>query len=429
MDILPILVMLSVFFVLASLGSLIFERFGIPGLIGQIVVGIVIANLVWNGGSFLGLFDVVMPSEGVPASQNYHSLAIIAELGAIFLLFCVGLETRSCEIMSVGKPAMYVAILGVVLPFAAGMTLYAYDQNMVHAMYMAAALVATSVGVTAKVIMDLKAANTKEARIIVGAAVIDDVLGMIVLAIVSGMTASEGLSAFGLLKVIAVAVIFVAVVFIFCQRCIPWLSYRMMTKPKKEKKNGVQLDKVVLAIAVCLIMSAVSETLGLAAIIGAFLGGMLLADYAKKWNLKVTIGTITSFFLPFFFLNVGMQVKLSSLTSVSVLMLSLYVIILAILMKYVGCYIGAKISDRTMDRKSAHIIGIGMIPRAEVGIIIAAIGIATGHLTSDMNAVIILMSVVTTIIAPPLIGKAFRKKYPEGIPDTPAISCWEEPEP
>lgn len=427
MELLTVLIMLSVLFVLASLGSLIFEKLGIPGLIGQIVVGIIVANIVWDGGSFLGFFDVVMPAEGVSASLNYNALAIISEMGAIFLLFCVGLETRSCEIMSVGKPAMYVAILGVILPFAAGISLYFYDRNIVHAMYMAAAMVATSVGVTAKVIMDLKASNTKEARIIIGAAVIDDILGMIVLAIVSGMTSNEGLSILSVLKVVFISVLFVMAVFVFCQRCVPWLASRSKKRCDAGKDSGRKIDKAVFAIAVCLIMSTISQALGLAAIIGAFLGGMMLADYAEKWNLKVTIGTITSFFLPFFFLHVGMQVHVSSLTSATVLALAAVVIFLAVIMKYVGCYIGVRISDKTADKKSANIVGIGMIPRAEVGIIIAAIGLSTGHLTSDMNAVIVLMSVVTTIIAPPLIERAFKKKYPEGIPETPAISCWEAP--
>lgn len=438
MDLLSILIMLVVLYVLAVLGSEIFERFGAPGLIGQILVGIIIVNLVWDGsafsgimgsGSFLGMLGVDVAFNGFDGSFNYQFLFLVAEIGAMFLLFSVGLETRVCELMSVGKTALTVAILGVVFPFVAGMTVYFYDYNTTHAMYMAAAMVATSVGVTAKVIMDLRATDTKEARIIVGAAVIDDVLGMIVLAIVAGMASADGTSVLGIARIVFISVSFVLAVFFFCNSCTPRIAswYKKKGCKTPTEKETRKVDKMVIAISVCLLMSALSQALGLAAIIGAFLAGMMLADYAKKWDLKPKVEAITIFFLPLFFLNVGLQVKLSSLTNLNVLMLAAYIIVLAVVTKYLGCYIAARISDRSIDKKSANIIGIGMVPRAEVGIIIASIGLVSGHLTPDMNATIVLMSVITTVIAPPLLSRAYKKKYPEGIPETPAISCWQEP--
>jgi len=429
MDLLPILLMLLVLYVLAVTGSTIFERFGVPGLIGQILVGIIVANIIWDGsafegilseGSLLGIIGVELPVNGSSGSESYQFLKIIAEIGAIFLLFSVGLETRACDLKSVGKPALVVAILGVVFPFLLGLTLFFYDGNMVHAMYMAAAMVATSVGVTAKVLVDLRKTNTKEARIILGAAVIDDVLGMIVLAMIAGTGAAGG---FGeIIGVIMITVVFVLSVFVFCDKCVPrldgWYCDRCESKPSTKSK--FQMDKLMLAIGLCLFMSFISQAIGLAAIIGAFLAGMMLADYAHSWDLKPKVDAITTFFLPLFFLNVGMHVQASSLMSSTVLLLSLYVIIVAIVTKYLGCYVGARISDKTIEKDSAKIIGIGMVPRAEVGIIIAAIGFTGGFLTSEMNTVIILMSVVTTVIAPPLLKRAFRKKYPE---DSPEGSC------
>ncbi|MEA4977172.1 MAG: cation:proton antiporter [Methanomassiliicoccaceae archaeon] len=439
MDLFSILAMLVVLYVLAVIGSEVFERFGVPGLIGEIFVGIILVNLIWDGsafsgilssGSFLGMLDVEVAFNGFDGSFNYQFLFLVAEIGAMFLLFSVGLETRVCELMSVGKAALTVAILGVVFPFAAGMTVYFYDYNMTHAMYMAAAMVATSVGVTAKVIMDMRASDTKEARIIVGAAVIDDVLGMIVLAIVAGMASADGTSILGIARIIFISVSFVLAVFFFCNSCTPriasWYGKKKECKPPTEKEAR-KLDKMMIAIAVCLFMAAASEALGLAAIIGAFLAGMILADYAKKWNLKPKVEAITTFFLPLFFLNVGLQVKLSSLTNANVLMLAAYIIVLAVVTKYLGSYLGARLADKKIDKSSAKIIGIGMIPRAEVGIIIASIGLVSGHLTPDMNATIVLMSVITTVIAPPLLSRAYKKKYPDGIPENPAISCWEEP--
>lgn len=425
MDLLPILLMLLVLYVLAVTGSTIFERFGVPGLIGQILVGVIVANIIWDGsaftgilgeGSFLGIIGVELPVNGSPGSESYQFLKVIAEIGAIFLLFSVGLETRACDLKSVGKPALVVAILGVVFPFLLGLTLIFYDGNPTHAMYMAAAMVATSVGVTAKVLVDLRKTNTKEARIILGAAVIDDVLGMIVLAMISGSGAAGGIGE--LIGVIMITVVFVLSVFVFCDKCVPRLDdwYCNRCEPEPTPKSKFQMDKLMLAIGLCLFMSFISETIGLAAIIGAFLAGMMLADYAHTWDLKSKVDAITTFLLPLFFLNVGMHVQASSLVNTTVLLLSAYVIIVAIVTKYFGCYIGARISDKSIDKDSANIIGIGMVPRAEVGIIIAAIGFAGNHLTSEMNTVIILMSVITTIIAPPLLKRAFKKKYPDDAP-------------
>ena len=434
MEILSILIMLFVLYVLAISGSMVFKRFGIPGLIGEIVVGIIVANIIWDGsafggilgeGSFLSMLGVELALYGSSGSENYRFLYMVAELGAMFLLFYVGLETRSCELKSVGKSAITVAVMGVIFPFLLGLTVFYYDYNMVHAMYMAAAMVATSVGVTAKVIMDMNAANTKEARIILGAAVIDDVLGMIVLAMVAGMSSAGGATITGIVGVIFIAVSFVLAVFLFCDKCIPridsWYCNRKLCRPANKSKY--QLDKMMIAIALCLFMSAVSQALGLAAIIGAFLAGMMLADYARKWDLKTKVEAITTFFLPLFFLNVGMQVQVSSLTNLTVLGLAAYVIILAVITKYVGGYIGSRMADKSIDKKSAHVIGIGMIPRAEVGIIIAAVGLAAGHLTPDMNTAIVLMSVITTVIAPPLLSRAFKKKYPNGPPVSMPDTC------
>ena len=434
MDILSILIMLFVLYALAISGSMVFERFGIPGLIGEILVGIIVANIIWDGsvfsgilgeGSFLSMLGVELAFNGSSGSGNYRFLYMVAELGAMFLLFYVGLETRFCELKSVGRPAITVAVLGVVFPFLLGLTVYYYDYNMVHAMYMAAAMVATSVGVTAKVIMDMNAANTKEARIILGAAVIDDVLGMIVLAMVAGMSSAGGTTIVSIIGTIFIAVSFVLAVFFFCDKCIPridsWSYNRQACRPANKKKY--QLDKMMIAIALCLFMSAISQAIGLAAIIGAFLAGMILADYAKKWDLKTKVEAITTFFLPLFFLNVGMQVQVSSLTNLTVLGLAAYVIVLAVITKYVGGYFGSRMADKSLDKKSAHAIGIGMIPRAEVGIIIAAVGLAAGHLTPDMNTAIVLMSVITTVIAPPLLSRSFKKKYPDGPPDFNPDAC------
>ena len=210
---LQLLLALAVLFLLARLGSAIVSRFGLPGLIGEIVIGIVVANIAFGDWSLLGSLGITMPEPGTGAEEGsdvYHIIYAMAELGVVFLLFTVGLETKVKDLLGSGRPALLCAILGVILPFIAGFAIIMmYDGNMNHALFLAAAMVATSVGITARIIKDLRLMDTKEARIIIAAAVIDDVLGMIVLAIVNGMAASGELSIGNIASITLQAVVFV----------------------------------------------------------------------------------------------------------------------------------------------------------------------------------------------------------------------------
>ena len=420
MDIGSILLMLAVLIILSHIGFRLFVRFGVPGLIGEILVGIVIANVVIGDWSFMDALGIGMDDPG----SNYEIVELFAELGVIFLLFSVGLETRVGELLSVGKAAMLVAVLGVIIPFVAGFALIqVYDGNMYHALFLGAALVATSVGITARVIKDMKLLDAKESKIIIGAAVIDDILGMIVLAIVVGMAESGEISALNIMGISIEAIIFVVGILGVSLWVVPKL-YDYFEEKNRERlaKTGEthsHINKLIMAIILCLGLSWFADMIGLAAIIGAFLGGMLLADYAWEWKLGEKMESITTLFISFFFLNVGMQVNIGDLTEVTVLVLAIVVILLAIITKYVGCSIGAAIGDKNLDKSSRNIIGIGMIPRGEVGIIVASIGLASGAITSELYATVVIMAVATTLIAPSILARAFRKKYPPEFKITP----------
>jgi len=414
MDLGSILLMLVVLFILAAIGSKVFSLFGVPGLIGEIVVGIIIANLVIGDWSFLGMLDIDI---GSGTSQNYDILTLFSELGVVFLLFSIGLSTKARELLSVGKAAMTVATMGVIIPLVAGVALMLlYDGNIHHALFMGAALVATSVGITAKVIKDMKVLDTREAKIIIGAAVIDDVEGMVVLAIVVGMTMYGEVSISNIALIGIEALAFVVLSIAAALWVVPKLNeYFIKRKEKRlviETRSNAGIYAFALAIVVCLGFSWFADLIGLAAIIGAFLGGMLLAELAEEWKLEGKIEAITALLIPFFFLNVGMKVDISSLASWPVLLLSAVVILVAIATKYFGCSIGAKMGDKNISKESRNIIGFGMVPRGEVAIIVAAIGLASGGLAPDIYGAIIIMAVVTTIIAPPLFVWAFAKKYP-----------------
>ncbi len=421
------IVALVVLFALARIGSAIVSRFGFPGLIGEIVVGILIANIAISGDSTLIELLGVNPSNpvtGTPQGESYSVIYAFAELGVIFLLFTVGLETKVKDLTSSGKVAPLCAVLGVVIPFICGFALVMTlgDGNMNHALFLAAAMVATSVGITARIIKDLHLIDTREARIIIVAAVIDDILGMIVLAIVRGMVESGELSIGNIAMISIQAILFVLVIIAVCKWVIPRIYDffdRRREAAEAAGKVPFSFNKLVIALIVCLGMSALAEYMGLAAIIGAFLAGMLFADHAWEWDLEHKIDSITTFMLSFFFLNVGMQVDIMSLTDTSVLLLAAATIVIALLSKYIGCGLGAKLGDRSLGMDSFSIIGVGMMPRGEVGIIIATIGLSitladgSHAMSAELYTVVVLMSVITTIIAPPILAKLFRQKYPE----------------
>ena len=405
---LELLIALAVLFVLARLGSMLFSRLGLPGLIGEIIIGIIVANTV--------IADWIHLDYGSGDSDIYTVIYAFSELGVIFLLFSVGLETKVKDLLGAGKPALLAAILGVVLPFIAGMAIVMMTYGeMSAAMFMGAAMVATSVGITARIIKDMKLMDTREARIIIGAAVIDDVLGMMVLAMVKGM-AEEGVSAADIAILAIQATAFVVGIILICKYVMPKVyDYFDRRKRKAESEGKVpwSVNKLIMAVIVCLSMAAFAEFIGLAAIIGAFLAGMLFADHAWEWDLEHKVETLTTFFISFFFLSVGMQVDINDLMDVSVIIMAVIVILLALVTKYVGCGFGAKLGDKNVDKTGFNIIGVGMMPRGEVGIIVATIGLVAGVLPSDLYAVVVLMSVATTIIAPPILSKLFRKKYAE----------------
>ena len=417
---LQLLFAMAVLFVLARIGSSLVSRFGLPGLIGEIVIGIVIANLAIGDWSLLEMLNITLPEPGMHVTEGSDVYTIVyafAELGVIFLLFTVGLETKVGDLLGSGKAALIAAVLGVVLPFVAGLALIlATGGEMNGALFMGAAMVATSVGITARIIKDMRLMDTREARIIISAAVIDDVLGMIVLAIVKGMAVSGEFSIGSILSISLQAVLFVVAIILACKYVVPRIYDYFDARRRRiiaEGKVPPSTNKLVLAIILCLFMAAFAEFIGLAAIIGAFLAGMLLADHAWEWELEHKVESITTLFISFFFLNVGLQVDLNALTEASVLILAVVVLVLALITKYVGCGFGAKIADRTIDKQGVSIIGVGMMPRGEVGIIIASIGLSSGVMGADLYSVVVLMSVVTTIIAPPILSKLFSRKYHE----------------
>lgn len=352
----------------------IFERFRQPGVVGELLAGVML------GPSLLAL---VHPSE---LTQG------LAEIGAIFLLFTVGLETKPRDLLQVGGIAALVAAAGVVVPFILGfLYMRAMDHSMVESIFVGAALVATSVGITARVLSDAGVLATRVARVILGAAVADDILGMIVLAIVSSLSA--GRINYLLLAIVTVEAIgFSILILFFGSRVVGRFETRVA---KLRARNSA----FILSVVLCLGLSLASIYIGMAAIIGAFLAGLALADYSEQWRLRESAHPVMEFLAPFFFVLLGVQVNLRVLYQPALLWMMGVVCVLAILGKLIGCGLGAL----SLGFKNALRIGVGMVPRGEVGLIVAAVGLMLHTISPEVYTVVVMMSIVTTLFAPPVL--------------------------
>jgi len=369
-------ILFSLFLIYASAKLLgeIFERFKQSAVIGEILAGVILGPQVFN---------LIGSSEIFP---------VLAQIGAIILLFTIGLQTKVEEMMSVGRTSLIVAFLGVIFPFIFGyLYILIIDHTTVEAMFIGAAMVATSVGITARVFADLGILDTKIARVILGAAVIDDVIGLVVLAIVTGLgKGTLSLVKIGLITLEAIG--FIAFLIIVGRRIVHRVVPRVASFPTRDAVFS-------LAILFCLFLSAVASYIDLAAIVGAFLAGMVLAELNIEFNLSVKTESLYNFLVPFFFVILGSWVDLSIFARPALLWAALIITLFAILGKLIGCGLGAL----SLGRREALAVGFGMVPRGEVGMIIASIGLSMKAITSDLYTVIIFMVMATTLITPPIL--------------------------
>jgi Kef-type K+ transport system membrane component KefB len=360
-----------------------FERLKLPSVLGEIVAGAIL------GPYALGW---------IPTSDTIHS---IAELGAIFVLFSAGLETSPRELIRVGRKSITVAVAGIVVPFVLG---FAYmkvrGDASSEAVFVGAAMVATSVAITARVFADLRLLSTETAKIILGAAVFDDILGMVLLALVGGL-ASGSVNWLHLGVLIGGAVAFALFMMFIAPRIVKRIG------PGIEQLS-IQNASLVVVLAICFLLSWLAVKIGMAAIIGAFFAGLVFADYAPRWNLFPRVAGITECLAPFFFFAIGTRLNMFLLKG-DVLVAMLIVSILAIISKVIGC--GAPVIGKGL--RQAFQVGVGMMPRGEVALIIALVGLQSGIVTSSTYAIVVLMTAVTTILAPPLLRYLFREEIRE----------------
>ena len=398
----------------AKLGGHLSQRLGQPAVLGELLGGVLLGNLDLAG---LGWFR---------ALPNDAALAGLAELGAVVLLFEVGLESSVADMKKVGWRSLIVAVLGVLTPWILGFLVgrvMLSDRSVYVHLFLGAALTATSVGITARVLRDLGRSHSAEARIILGAAVIDDVLGLVILAVVGSLIAAANahaeasLASVGLVLAKALAFLFGAL----------WLGGRLSPQLfglTARLRGGSLL--LVTALIFCFLLSAVAAMIGLAPIVGAFAAGLVLervhyrefADRGER-SLEDLIQPVSGFLVPIFFVVMGLKVELAGLLRGDQLALTGLIVLAAIIGKQ-ACALGGL--GAPLDKLS---IGIGMIPRGEVGLIFANLGLAltiNGERIVDpaLYSTIVIMVLVTTVVTPPALqwslrregGKAGRREDP-----------------
>jgi Kef-type K+ transport system membrane component KefB len=414
-----VLLSLVVIYLASKLGGELSKRIDLPPVLGELVGGVIV------GVSALHL--LVFPESGAQASDSlvmtalqminnltpeavseiYQTqsevISVLAELGVIILLFEIGLESDLRELQEVGYQAAIVAVVGVVAPFAAGTAglMLIFHVPAIPAIFAGAALTATSIGITSKVLSELGQLKSREGQIIVGAAVIDDVLGIIVLAVVASLAKTGEVDVMNVIYLIISASVFLLGSILLGK----FFNNSFATVVELLQTRG---QLVIPAFTFAFIMAFLANAIHLEAILGAFAAGLVLDETDKRKELDKQVVPIADILVPIFFVSVGAKADLGVLnpatpTNREGLIIATFLMVVAILGKVITGW--AVFGQPGINRVA---IGVGMIPRGEVGLVFAGIGSASGVLSKPLEAAIIVMVILTTFLAPPFLRLAFK---------------------
>lgn len=381
---------LTFLLVVALIASFLFARFGQPRVIGYIIVGVII------GPSVLGIIepDVSSSISGLPGS-----VVILAELGAIIMLFMIGLECDLKEIYT--RRSIAVALGGVIIPWIAGYAIAVLMGFSSSAIFIGATLVATSVAISAGVTSQLGLIGTPLAYAIVGAAVVDDVLGMIVLSISKGLTLGT-LDPFGIVLLVAGSVLFIVAGAWIGSRYLTRVVYSVHVSGFRRK---LPMSGFVLALAIAFIYAFIAEGLGITAIVGAFVAGTAFSGSALRDGFRKGTQYLEALFVPLFFVSLGVVVDLHGIADSIVF--GIVLTLVAIATKIVGCGVPARLSG--MSWWDSLAVGVGMTPRLEIALVIAYYGLSNKIIDDQVYSVVVFMGLVTALFAPSFLRKALER--------------------
>jgi Kef-type K+ transport system membrane component KefB len=383
-----LLALIAIFLAAKLMGELA-ERLGQPAVLGEIVGGILI------GVSGLHLVD--------PHDVTIH---LLSELGVILLLFVIGVQTDLKKLLSVGGPATAVAFVGVALPFLGGAVLgHLLGFGTMVAVFLGAAMTATSVGITARVLSDLGHLQDEESQIVLGAAVVDDIIGLVILAVVSALASGAQLTVSGVARVTVVAFGFVILAVVIGSLFAPALI-RAIDRASIAK--GLLFASVLFAF----LLAYLAIWAGSAVIVGSFAAGLVLGRTSKARTIETEVHDLAQFFVPIFFVVVGAAIDLRTLNPLDpearrYLVIGLLLTVAGILGKVAAGFVVWRQGVRKI------VVGVGMIPRGEVGLIFAQIGLSTKLLSSGLYSAVTLMIMLTTLITPPLLRRLLEPKAPD----------------
>lgn len=422
-----VLLSLVVIYFASKLGGEICSRINLPPVLGELVGGVLIGIsafrlLVFPEGGSLAEDSLIisflqntagMSPESAPSvfAAQSEVITLLSELGVIILLFEIGLESDLKELIRVGPIAAVVAVVGVVAPFIAGTVglVYIFDTPVIPAIFAGAALTATSIGITAKVLAELGQLSSEEGQIIIGAAVLDDILGIVVLAVVASLVKTGEIQVSNIIYLVISAAVFL-IGSILLGRLVSPLLVSLVNEMKT--RGEVLITGLVFAFS----LSYIATAIHLEGILGAFAAGLILAETEKRKELEEQVIPVADILVPVFFVCVGAKTDLSVLNPTvpsnrEGLIIATFLIVVAILGKVIT---GFTVFGNPDLNKLA--IGVGMIPRGEVGLVFAGVGSASGALSEATEAAIIVMVISTTFIAPPLLRLVFKETEPSPQP-------------
>ena len=386
----------------AKLMAELFLRLKLPIVLGELLAGMIVGPFA------LGAFFVI---DGRSLLEIGNEIKVLGEIGAIVILFMAGLEMTPKEFLKGGKASFTVGTLGVVVPFFAGLVVFQmFGFDALQSMLIATALTATSIAISIQVLSEFGKIKTPEARLIIGAAVIDDILAIAVLSVVSTIAISEGgvdnIDVMSVIITILQVLGFFAIMLIASIVIVPRIVSSSLWKAKGSVEG--------IATALFFGAAALAGSIGLSPIVGAFAVGMALSTTRVFEKVENFIGKIGLIFAPLFFAIIGAQVDLRAV-NLEILLISGVVILVAIVTKLLGCGLPAMLFLK--NKAQGMRVGIGMISRGEVGLIVAGVGISSGILTSDVYSTIVIMVAVTTIITPIWLKMEYKKELVREIKD------------
>ncbi len=431
-----VLLSLIVIFLAAKLGGELCARVNLPSVLGELVGGVVVGvsalNLIVFPEGAEPVHSVLMDFVQITSSLDAEALlavfksqseviSVLAEIGVVILLFEIGLESDLKELIRVGPQAAVVAVVGVVVPFVAGTAglIAFFNVGTIPAVFAGAALTATSIGITAKVLAELQTLSSREGQIIIGAAVLDDVLGIIVLAVVASLAKTGEIEITNVIFLIIGAAVFLVGSILIGRLLSPFF---VSLVDQMQTRGQVLISSLVFAF----VLSYIAAAIQLEAILGAFAAGLILAETTKRKELEEQISPIADMLVPVFFVTVGAHTDISVLNPLNPdnregLIIASFLVIVAIIGKVVTGF-----TVFGQDGINRLAIGVGMIPRGEVGLVFAGVGAASGVLSESLDAAIIVMVILTTFLAPPLLRVVFDSGDDD--PDCPTDAGVKQPQ-